>query len=298
VIIVLVVQGLIFWFCCRRQLAALLSHRKQMRERTVKPGDVDLADDPEGEGADRATSLQNVRTRDTLNRLSMSGILSGPRTRSSVGGETYEAESSISPYYNTGHANSSGYLPVSPHRGPFDSPPEDDFAPPQAGHLRNDSLSSTNSTSRGLTLNLDTSPSILSLPQFSPHGGSATSPYPAVPPAAYTRTTGSQSQLQMGHQQPAQTKAQIAAALSAQNPDTATGGLFGGRQPSAQAPAGGFMFHQDAGRAEDVEELPPMYRPEWETESQRGSRPGSGVEDAAARESARGRGAAHGDRES
>jgi hypothetical protein len=249
-----------------------------MRERTVKPGDVDLADDPEGEGADRATSLHNVRTRDTSNRLSMSGILSGPRTRSSVGGETYEAESSISPYYNSGTANSSGYLPVSPHRGPFDSPPEDEFAPPQAGHLRNDSLSSTNS--RSLTLNLDTSPSILSLPQFSPLNNNAGSPYAAVPPAAYVQPTGSQPQAQPPSQpQPPQTKAQMAASLSAQNRDTAAGGLFGEQQPPSQAPAGGFMFHEDAGRAEDMEELPPMYRPEWETESQRGSRRYSGVED-------------------
>lgn len=33
-------------------------------------------------------------------------------------------------------------------------------------------------------------------------------------------------------------------------------------------PPGGVRLHEDAGRLDNMEELPPVYRPEWETESQ------------------------------
>ena len=43
------------------------------------------------------------------------------------------------------------------------------------------------------------------------------------------------------------------------------------RVPSQAGPRGGFRRHEDAGRLDDVEELPPLYRPEWESESRRES---------------------------
>jgi len=240
---------------------------------------LDLVDDPEGEGADRATSLHRVRTRDTSNRLSMTGA--GGRTRSSIG-DPYDAESSISPYWDLAPATSTGYLPISASRGPFDSPPEDELVPPQRNHLRNDSLNSNNSRQH-LTLNFDNSPSLLSLPQFSPSSTNLADPrldFPAAPAPAVL-ASGSSRYPASG----SQTKAQMASSLSAQNPDQhGSSTYFGGRQPAPQAPAGGFRLHEDAGRVDhdtspDVEELPPMYRPEWETESQRGrGRRGSGPE--------------------
>jgi hypothetical protein len=273
VVVVLVVQGLLFYFCCRRQLAALLSHRRQMRNKEVKQTDVlDLVDDPEGEGGDRVASLHHVRTRDTSTQLNMTA--NGARTRSSIG-DTFDGGSSISPYWDPAPANSTGYLPITASRGPFDSPPEDELVPPQRGHLRSDSLGSTHSRQH-LTLNLDNSPSMLSLPQFSPSTSHMTpsnsiDPFPVAPAAAHVTA----SSTRLGHPSGSLSKAQMAASLSAQNPDTISGSsnYFGGRQPPPQAPPGGFRLHEDAGRVEndgpDVEELPPMYRPEWESESHR-----------------------------
>jgi len=272
---------MIFYFCCRRQFAALLSHRRQMRDKEVKQSDVvDLVDDPENEGGDRATSLHRVRTRDTSNRLSTAAP--GGRTRSSVG-DAYDTESSISPYWDLAPATSTGYLPISTSRGPFDSPPEDELVPPQHSHLRNDSLTSNNSRQH-LTLNLDNSPSMLSLPQFSPFNAQSSSvalahPLPTAPVPAHITSPSRQSP-----HNPPQTKAQMAASLSAQNPDRNPGSSnYFGRQPPPQAPPGGFRLHEDAGRVDDeapeMEELPPMYRPEWEAESQRpGGRRESDIE--------------------
>lgn len=223
---------------------------------------MDLVDDPDALD-DRSTSLHHVRTRDKNDRLSMARQL-GPQTRSSVG-DTFDAESSVSPYWDL--APSAG--PLSPARGPFDTPPEEDFAPPQRVHLRNDSISSNNSGAALLNLNLDTSPSMLSLPMFSPYSPHAQPPSASASPRhSYNPSPSSASASGQGSS--GSSKAQMAAALSAQNPDNRVAPDFEGSQPQPEAPAGGFRFHEDAGRV-DVEDLPPVYRPEWETESQRGS---------------------------
>ena len=264
VFVVLILQGVLFYFCCRKQLAALISHRRQMKGREVKEGDVDLADDPESESGDRATSLHNVRTRDTTNLYNLSH--SGARTRSSIG-DTRDAESSVSPYFDPTSAS----RPM--NHDPFDTPPEDDFAPPFPTHWRHDSLSSSHSGMGLLNLNLENSDPTLSLPQFNPTGtpsspNSATNS-PRQPLLPYPSSASN------GNLPASSSKAHMAALLSAQNPDHGQGQMFGGRQPRPEAPAGGFRLHQDAGRANedvDVEELPPVYRPEWETESQRDRR--------------------------
>lgn len=152
--VVLVVQGALFYFCCRRQFGALLSHRRQMKER-VTAGEVDLAD------GDGATSLRNVDT-STLLQSDMDG-------------------GSVSPFYD----HSPGT------RGPFDTPPETEFAFPRQGHDRQDSLGTQHS------------------------------------------------------------KVQAE-------------GLAGSSRPDVP---GGIRLHEDAGRV-DMEELPPVYRSEWETDSQ------------------------------
>lgn len=293
VVVVLALQAALLWFCCRRQLMALISHRRQMKEeRQVKPGSVDLLADPEHEGGDHPTSLHEAQRRNSLaNRLSLTSRSRGGETlanRSSTD-DTLDMQS-ISPFWDT-------QSPVTRNsglgNGPFESPPEDaDLAlPPVApfgrlgrGHSRDSSLGTYSiSSNQPLTLSTDVSP-------FPSMNFSPVSPDLAtlqVNNTSHPRLPG------VGNQP--QTKAQMAAALSTANPDRvpspgtsqarnnqAAG--FGPRLPRHEAPSGGFRRHEDAGRIPlddedeedsshdrepppEVEELPPLYKPEWESES-------------------------------
>ncbi|GFZ47415.1 hypothetical protein JCM24511_05158 [Saitozyma sp. JCM 24511] len=278
VVTVLILQAALVWFCCRRQLASLISHRKQIRAQGLKPGgEVDLfsqgrssvilEDDP---SAADLMSASNRGPRSRASRASMGFGRTGTgtaRSRSSVGDAYAYDETSISPFWDGARVPPESHLtstsdggtllpPLSSLGSPFGS--DTDLLPPSRPHIRTDSLSST--SSRPVSMH--------ELAYLSP-----TSPSSA---SALTSTSRSRP--------PQVTKAQMAAALAAANPDepSPTPGYgpsrdhrgeelqgYGSRQPPMDAPTGGFRLHEDAGRVDDVEDLPPMYRPEWETGSER-----------------------------
>jgi hypothetical protein len=221
-------------------------------------------------------SASNRGPRSRASRASMGFGRTGTgtaRSRSSVGDPYAYDETSISPFWDgamvppesTATFTSDGGTllpPLSSLGSPFGS--DTDLLPPSRPHIRADSLSST--SSRPV--------SMYELAYLSP-----TSPSSA---SALTSTSRSRPP------PPQVTKAQMAAALAAANPDEpepsprsgfgpsrdnrgGEGELqgYGSRQPPMDAPSGGFRLHEDAGRVDDVEDLPPMYRPEWETRSER-----------------------------
>ena len=146
--------------------------------------------------------------------------------------DTFEGEDSISPFFDVAAPSSpSNFLP---RNGPFDTPPsEPDLERPIWPNVRESSYSSARSISPAL-----------STTAFSP-----TAPL-----------VGSSSS-RVGF-----TKAQMAAS----NPDPDVSSSH--RLPPQQAPRGGFRRHEDAGRvAAEVEDLPPLYRPEWEADNHRRS---------------------------
>ncbi|WVF65573.1 hypothetical protein IAT40_000303 [Kwoniella sp. CBS 6097] len=289
VIVVLSLQFALFWFCCRRQVKALIYHRREMRGAEVKPGgEVDLGlatrhsgfDEEEDPYADLAPAARQQSQSQSRSRYSAS--------RS--GDDQLDAASSVSPFFD----NSAVGMKATPgNRPPTLGTLDTDFDLPRIGHARHDSFA----LSIGQSLHdLDLTPS----PSLSAAGGfSPTSPLvprlpntaSALPSPSGGGPSGAGAGPGAGGRQPHMTKAQMAAALSASNPDPpnghrvggqgrtgggAVGEEFGARSPPQEAPSGGFRRHEDAGPiqrsgggpGEDVEDLPPMYRPEWETSSQ------------------------------
>ncbi|KAK8843337.1 hypothetical protein IAR55_006992 [Kwoniella newhampshirensis] len=254
VLTVVALQVALLWFCCRRQIRSLIYHRREMRGQEVKPGgEVDL-----GLASRHSTTLDDPYA--TLSPSHRSTGYSIAQSRSA--GDDLDAASDISPFWDGAAMRTSASIsglrtaPTLPTIRTEDS--SWDLEPPRAphtgGHGRNDSYSSM-----GLSISetFEGSPSSPSLSNDSP-----TSPLVGYrPPPA---STSSRQNL---------TKAQMAASLSTQNPDPSPSGppgegQFGARLPPQEAPSGGFRRHEDAG---PVEDLPPMYRPEWETDSPRSS---------------------------
>ncbi|OCF41917.1 hypothetical protein I317_04219 [Kwoniella heveanensis CBS 569] len=279
VIVVLSLQFALFWFCCRRQVKALIYHRREMRGAEVKPGgEVDLGLATRHSGYDEED--------DPYADLAPAARQHSRYSASRSGDDQLDAASSVSPFFDNSAAAmkaTSGNRP--PTLGTLDSEFDLPRLPGSAGHGRHDSFA----LSIGQSLNdIDLTPS----PSLSTAGGfSPTSPLvPRLPNAATSLPSpGGPSGATNTGRPPHMTKAQMAAALSASNPDPpaagggrggrTTGEEFGARSPPQEAPTGGFRRHEDAGpvqrpgtgaaqNGEDVEDLPPMYRPEWETNSQ------------------------------
>lgn len=280
VLAVAVLQIALVWFCCRRQIKALIYHRREMRGQEVKPGgDVDLGLASRNSYSSVMGSDQRPMTGDYATEAARSSRYSNaahsgvPRSGS---GDDFDAVSSISPFWDGAAAvpprsNSIASM-VASSRPPtigalgFDSD-ADSLVPPRALTLhdrgRNDSLSSSS----------------IFIPETIGEGGGYPSPAishttlsPLVPGSPNLGATGSNTTNRN------MTKAQMATSLNAHNPDesASTGDDFGTRLPPQHAPTGGFRRHEDAGRIdapppdeESVEDLPPMYMPEWENDSQR-----------------------------
>ncbi|OXG22911.1 hypothetical protein C367_03838 [Cryptococcus neoformans Ze90-1] len=281
VLAVAVLQIALVWFCCRRQIKALIYHRREMRGQEVKPGgDVDL-------GLASRNSYSSVRLSDQTpvtgdyyaaeaarsshySNAAHSGV---PRSGS---GDDFDAASSISPFWD-------GAAPVPPRSNSIASMVASS-RPPTIGALGFDSDTDSLVPPRPLTLhdrgrNDSLSNSSILIPETIGEGGypspaiSHTTLSPLVPGSPNLGATGSNSNRNM-------TKAQMATSLNAHNPDESApaGEDFGARLPPQNAPTGGFRRHEDAGRIdapppneESVEDLPPMYMPEWENDSQRQS---------------------------
>ncbi|TYJ53679.1 hypothetical protein B9479_005705 [Cryptococcus floricola] len=259
VVVVGAIQIALLWFCCRRQIRALIYHRKEMRGAEIKPsGGVDL-------GLASRASFASGRENDAG-----MGELAGTERRGSRystvrshgAGDDFDAASSISPFWDGAaaippsgsvmslNALGNGRPPTIGSLG-FDSDGES-LRPPRGafGRDRNDSLSSFTLTIPE-TIDESGQPSPAYDAAYPSPALSNSSNSPLVPNSAALGGRGNMS------------KAQMAASLGAQNADR--GGerdvYFGARVPPPEAPSGGFRRHVDAGAVED---LPPMYRPEWE----------------------------------
>jgi hypothetical protein len=256
IVVVLILQGAVFYFCCRRQFAALLSHKRQMKERQVKPGNVDLISTHHNQTLD-----ESMLSPDELGGTGHRGTtLTTSRTRQS--GLDYEEDGydmqSVSPFWD----NNAIPSPTTTHnnniyRGPFDTPPSEvELEPPLArwdDTIRDISSSSPNNGN-------SPSPSLgafdSSDPLLSRHS-------PNLPGASTSTSISSAKAAEV-----AAVAEQRRAATRERRVDE-----FGGRD----RPSGGFRRHEDAGRVElppgaaqgEVEDLPPLYQPEWEEDSQR-----------------------------
>lgn len=258
ILALLALQAGIFWFCCRRQISDLLSHRKDMRTKGIKTGEVDLA-------SEHQSPMEPLGSR--TSGFGAFGLGRGRNDRSPrYGEEGEEGESTISPFHDDRRTSRPDLLHGRIERDPsgfgesaYDS--DSMLAPPRL-HGRTGSMDS------GLTLDLPMS-------TFDPFNVSPTDSPPLssglTPPAS--RSTA--QLLPTSHPPRAPTKAQIAASLSLHNPieeerSGFSSGFRGQMMPSQSAPAGGLVRHEDAGPASrDVEDLPPLYRPEWEAENLR-----------------------------
>ncbi|WVQ75517.1 hypothetical protein IAR50_005142 [Cryptococcus sp. DSM 104548] len=260
VVVVGAIQIVLLWFCCRRQIRALIYHRKEMRGAEIKPsGGVDLglasrASFASGREYDISTAAgEHPGTERRASRYS--------NVRSQAAGDDFDAASSISPFWDGAaaippsgsvmslNALGSGRPPTIGSLG-FDSDGES-LRPPRGpfGRDRNNSLSSFT----------------LTIPETIDESGQPSPAYDAAHPSpALSNSSNSplmpnSAALGRGNM----SKAQMAASMSAQNADREAERdvYFGARVPPAEAPSGGFRRHEDAGTVED---LPPMYRPEWE----------------------------------
>lgn len=266
VIAVLALQAALLWFCCRRQLLALVSHRKQLRERELKVGDVDLlsagrnsaivnesdlsVNEPPMSHSRRQSRGSNIRSAGDRERVSMS--------------DTFD--SSISPFFTGGPRDSTlGLAYDNPHH---DSEGDGDLTPPrlpELHHIRNNSLTSTLD---GVTI------------PHSPSTHSSTTFSPSSPLASTNRPWQSGISTSSSRNPPSSySKAQIASSFSNRESIAHTSPITARREEQDVAwdtvprphPAGGLVRHEDAGRAPDgvtdVEELPPLYQPEWQAEA-------------------------------
>ena len=245
VVIVLILQAILVWFCCRRQLLALVSHRKQMRGREVKRGgDVDLVSQL-GDHNDVILDDTRSNARHTHSGSDYTA-LNTARTRDSSGGGY--PQSSISPFWDGNRVSQSQYtLDV-------------DLGPPLRQHTRDNSFASSPELPDTASAHSPSSP--LVGPYF-PHSASG------------SRGTNSNSLSSIS-------KAQLASSFAPTNPDRDDPRLGDvgseGRLPPLAAPSGGFVREQDAGSlgddqaAGDTEHLPPMYDPQWQSQHGRGER--------------------------
>jgi hypothetical protein len=245
-VVVLILQAILIWFCCRRQLLALVSHRKQMRGREIKRGgDVDLVSQL-GDPNDVILDETRSGARHTHSGSNYTALNTATTRESSGGGY---AQSSISPFWDGNRLSQSQYtLDV-------------DLGPPLVPHTRNNSLGSTPELPDTGSMHSPSSP--LVGPGYFPHSASGSRPI----------NNNSLSSM---------SKAQLASSFAPTNPDRDDHRLDNnlgseGRLPPLAAPSGGFVREQDAGslgggREEETEHLPPMYDPQWQSQDRGGER--------------------------
>ncbi|WVR09085.1 hypothetical protein IAU60_006146 [Kwoniella sp. DSM 27419] len=276
VMVVLAIQVALFWFCCRRHLKALIYHRREMRGKEIKPGgEVDLGLATRGSGMDYE---------DDDDPYSAQPFGAGAGGGSAKPGSARHRDDRLDPAYAI-----SPFLDHNIARQTSGTPPtigsmDFDFDLPRipGGLERRDSFAD----SIGQSLHeLDLAPS----PSLSATGFSPTSPLVPTRSSHTLPTRTFASSPAQGHssahgQGPigSMSKAQLAASLSTANPDRpsqpelrAEPESFGAKSPPQRAPPGGFRRHEDAGpvprrlvshgeQDQDVEDLPPLYRPEWD----------------------------------
>lgn len=256
ILALLALQGAIFWFCCRRQVSALISHRKDMRTKGIKSGEVDL-------GAEDGNS------RSPMENYQEGGIFGTASNRqSSYGDMTDGGEGTISPFREYGRTSQSDLADGRGERAMsgYQAYGSDTLLMPPRAHGRTESFGS------GLTLDLpmSTFDDFSISPTDSPPLGSRTNSGQGSAPSS---TPAIPSAVAAPSRRPPPSKAQMAASLSLHSPDMdRMSQPYGGIMPSQSTPVGGLRRHEDAGPAvvrarQDVEDLPPLYRPEWETES-------------------------------
>lgn len=222
-----------------------------MKAQRLKPGEVDLASQvSHNDGIAMPDPNEAIYTGAGSRRESRGSHLRTTRTRTTTD-EGY-AESSISPFWDNNRVSTSQYtLDV------------DLGAPLAAYHSRGNSFGSGQTPDSPAT-HAPTSPLVPAGASSGFQGSNSTS-------SRYG--AGSMGNL---------SKAQLASSFAPTNPDrpesNTEAGMFS-QSPPLSLPAGGFVREQDAGRVGDegeaspAEHLPPMYDPQWQTQSPRSRGP-------------------------
>jgi hypothetical protein len=274
IIAALIAQAVLVWFCCRRQLAALLASRRQSRIRQTKGGDLDLL----------STGRRSVVLDDDAD-WALDGTGAARRADRGRDGEYVNVDSSVSPFWDGAAIGSRSGASTPRYDG---EPSPNGYDRPPLPRLQ--TALSSGSIEHPLSGRYD-------------YDSTTTMTDSPTGPLAPARTSTPSSSRPLG----SLTKAQLAAALSPTNPDsphdsdptdplspdynsnlhsqlsyanvdaplqprTRQRDQYGERQPPQSAPRGGFRRHQDAGPiprvtrpADDVEDLPPLYEPDWDT---------------------------------
>lgn len=231
---VLILQALIVWFCCRRQLNTFLENRKKKNAKRMSGG-IDLYE--RHPGSDGGLLGSNSSMRSNSGRVSR--------------GYDDELGTTISPFMGgtTGSRGSSAW-----------------DGQRQSSHMDSES-SPRISTASGTTAGFAGWGALPPGAASSEHGSERLPPsaYPPPSGAQHNRTASGGSTPGTASRLPS--KLQLALA----NPDNRN--VFHDGQPSPNTPVGGFRRHEDAGPLgshpppppEEVEDLPPTYNPQWGT---------------------------------
>lgn len=228
------------------------SEHREMKGRGIARGDIDLASQYSGQEGVIMPDPNDTIYPGGGRRDSRGSHFRLARTRAtSDDGDLHDA-STISPFWDGNRVSQSQYtLDV-------------DLGPPLSAHQSRGTSFPSSPDSPSFH-----SPSFPLIPQS--NNGDARSTYPSSGTPSH-RPSGS-----MGNM----TKAHLASSFVANNPDQTRDRNLGdlgdqGATPPMNAPLGGFVREQDAGRIgageNDTEHLPPMYDPEWQTQARGGRR--------------------------
>ena len=321
VLTLLVTQAILLWFCCRRQIAALISHRRDMRKKGMKNGEVDLAAttndqadhdidlDPtyQMEQANGTFPFPKSDSRPHLDALDTGSDGISPFRDPSVTGRTglpLLPNPNADPFWSgispSGSGSGSGSHSGTAHAMAASSDNLSLMPPEFPMHIRADSMDSGRTF--GMSSRAGSQQDLL--PPSGPYD-----PYDSPQSSPITPPAGAGSSGQLG-QRPS--KANLVAQFereerarqmeqqrlrqqSSSTPGGAMGtqpmraantgiGAAAGPQgdvalietsPMMAAPRGGFNRHQDAGPVVpppasgegEVEDLPPLYNAEWNSQS-------------------------------
>lgn len=217
---VIILQALVLWFCCRRQVDAFLANRKKRKDARRMSGGIDLYERHPGSDG---LLHSGAAMRDNHHRASRGGYADddlGTTISPFMGGTT---DSDSSPRISTASGTTgTGWGPPPPGAAVLSDRGSDRHAP---------------------------------------------SSYTAYPP-----TAGHNRSSSGGTPQSSTSRLPMKMQLALANPDNRN--VFDDGQPSPNIPVAGFRRHEDAGSvtqlaADEPEDLPPTYNPQWGAGPQR-----------------------------
>lgn len=249
-------QAVVLWFCCRRQIKAFLLHRREIRAgRITRPaGDLNMLSTRGATDMDEDVTSQMATTGEVPHPHLWGGSSRGPP--STAGGSQLGDDHLVSPFRDAPVNSLANYVPQNPFETPYEQADHYALTSPTdsaAGRTASDFMSSGDMSAWPSSYN-----------QVWTGTGSGTSSSKAALVAALASTVSSGTGRRTNSSRPSVGRSDDDGQSEAFNMDL-----------PQRAPAGGFRRHEDAGQAveEDVEDLPPLYKAEWEAGARRERRP-------------------------